>query len=500
MKKLLILLTLVFVISFSSFSQYGYTIDFFGEMNYRELINPSNSTLIGTSLTQVGASDFSNDGDLYAISGIDNGLYLIDTSTGSAVLLGIVTPPGSEFWTGMAFDPTDGTMYICSTDGNSSSYYALDPGNTTLTLIGTHTIEDGVVGIAFDDSGQMYAIYLVRKFYMVDKTDATATYVGDLFEAVTGFPHHGLDFDPITQTMFMVSYNAFSFDNQLWTIDLSTGSNTLLGSVGLWTGSVTVEPSETLTAGFSADTTEICQGDTISFTDESTGDPISWLWTFEGGTPSTTSQQNPEIIYETTGEFDVTLEVSDGTNSNSLLVENFIMVNETPTPQVSGMVEPCQGDFEMYSTPNIPGNTYNWIVDGGILINGNGTNEITVEWDEVTVAHITLTESNNNCSTTTEPLEVNVVLCFDVDEHKDQPVHIYPNPVKDFLRIEMDHPDEISVEVINHIGKYVLDKKFTHPINRKVEIYAGNLQNGVYIVIVKDRKGSAYFCKFVKSD
>lgn len=60
----------------------------------------------------------------------------------------------------------------------------------------------------------------------------------------------------------------------------------------------------------------ICNaGNSVSFTDLSTGNITSWNWTFAGGTPSTSTQQNPVVSFSGTGSFLVTLTVSDGTTS-----------------------------------------------------------------------------------------------------------------------------------------------------------------------------------------
>ena len=42
-----------------------------------------------------------------------------------------------------------------------------------------------------------------------------------------------------------------------------------------------------LNAAFTADNTNICTGSTVTFTDQSSGSPTSWDWTFTGGTPGT---------------------------------------------------------------------------------------------------------------------------------------------------------------------------------------------------------------------
>ncbi len=64
----------------------------------------------------------------------------------------------------------------------------------------------------------------------------------------------------------------------------------------------------------------------VAFADSSTGNPTSWEWTFEGGIPETSTEQNPVVTYETVGVFDVTLTVSDGTNSQTVIKEDLITV------------------------------------------------------------------------------------------------------------------------------------------------------------------------------
>jgi PKD repeat protein len=499
MKKLFTFFALIVSISLTSVGQYGYFPDFFGDLTYKELTNPSNSTLVGATINQVGASDFALDNNLYAICGADNNLYQIDTSNASATSIGNVPPPGGEFWTGMACDPTDGTIYICSTDGSSNSFYTIDLTNVSVSLIGTNSVEDGAVGIAFDGTGQMYAIYLVRKFYMIDKADATATFVGNLNTAVSVLPHHGLDFDPVTQTMFMVSYNAFSFNTELWTVDISTGANTLVGPVGIWTGSLAVEPVETITAGFSADNTEICEDVIVSFSDESSGNPIEWLWTFEGGLPATSTEQYPQVLYSTPGEFDVTLEVSDGTISNTLLIENYIQVLEAPAPDIAGADTACTDHIEDYSTIENAGNTYDWFVDGGTIINGAGTHQVTVEWGEPGTGYLELTEDNGDCSSIAV-FDVIIDECTVVDNHSLKEFSMYPNPANNAIYIDLPQQGEFIVKIVNTNGHTELTKPYKGTQSSELYINIDHINNGIYFLILIDNKGEVYYRKLVKSD
>ena len=50
-------------------------------------------------------------------------------------------------------------------------------------------------------------------------------------------------------------------------------------------------------ADFSADATYIGTGGAVNFQDQSTGNPTSWSWSFPGGTPSTSTAQNPTVYY-----------------------------------------------------------------------------------------------------------------------------------------------------------------------------------------------------------
>lgn len=85
-------------------------------------------------------------------------------------------------------------------------------------------------------------------------------------------------------------------------------------------------------AHFSVDTkiTNACYLDTTYFYDYSSysGPNVTFQWSFEGGTPSTSQDMNPKVVYLEPGIFDVTLVVTDGNgNSSTYLRENFMAVS-----------------------------------------------------------------------------------------------------------------------------------------------------------------------------
>ncbi len=80
---------------------------------------------------------------------------------------------------------------------------------------------------------------------------------------------------------------------------------------------------------FTANVTTICPGQTINFTDRSVGSPTSWSWSFPGGTPSSSTLQNPIITYPVSGLYNVTLSVTNINGSSSTTQTAYIIVSTT---------------------------------------------------------------------------------------------------------------------------------------------------------------------------
>lgn len=90
--------------------------------------------------------------------------------------------------------------------------------------------------------------------------------------------------------------------------------------------------SPSLSADFIANKTTIRVGENVNFTDESSGNPTSWTWSFPGGNPSGANQQNPaNIRYDIPGIYNVTLRISDGSGTDSITKYGYITVTGYPS-------------------------------------------------------------------------------------------------------------------------------------------------------------------------
>ena len=80
-------------------------------------------------------------------------------------------------------------------------------------------------------------------------------------------------------------------------------------------------------AFFSQDFEQICPGGAVQFQDESTGQNItSWSWSFPGGSPSSSTVQNPIVTYNNPGVYQVSLSVSSSYGSSTVTIDSVVIV------------------------------------------------------------------------------------------------------------------------------------------------------------------------------
>lgn len=91
-------------------------------------------------------------------------------------------------------------------------------------------------------------------------------------------------------------------------------------------------------ADFSADVTTVTEGDTVVFTDLSSNSPTSWNWTFNGGTPTSSTQQHPNVVYNTEGTYPVTLEATNAGGTGTETKTGYITVLPPEPAMETGVV------------------------------------------------------------------------------------------------------------------------------------------------------------------
>ena len=107
-------------------------------------------------------------------------------------------------------------------------------------------------------------------------------------------------------------------------------------------------------ADFTQSRTTICAGQSIDFTDMSYNAATSWNWTFTGGSPASSTVQDPTVTFNTPGTYSVSMQVSDGSSTQTMNQTNLITV--LPAVGING---PIVEGFES----NTPLPNSEWVLD-----------------------------------------------------------------------------------------------------------------------------------------
>ncbi|MDF1672143.1 MAG: PKD domain-containing protein [Vicingaceae bacterium] len=182
---------------------------------------------------------------------------------------------------------------------------------------------------------------------------------------------------------------------------------------GLFT--TAIPASNVPVADFSGTPTILCEGNTVTFTDQSTNSPTVWSWSFPGGNPATSTAQNPTITYNTAGTYNVTLTATNVSGPSSPVTKTgYITVNSVPgnAGVITGSTSECENATGIaYSISAVTGaNNYNWTVPAGATVaSGQGTTSITVNFG-TNSGNVSVTPSNScgNGGSNNKAINVNV--------------------------------------------------------------------------------------------
>jgi vibriolysin len=269
--------------------------------------------LDGQSIDNV--ADYYSGLDVHYSSGIFNkAFYLIATSPGwtTQMAFDIFTKANIDYWTASttfvqgaegAQDAAADYGYSCSDVRDAFAQVGIDlvcAGPPVANFSGTPTSGGAPLTVVFTDLSSN------------DPTSWSWSFSG-------GSPSSSTSQNPT------VTYSTPGTYSVTLTATNSSGSDTETK-----TNYITVLAPQPPVADFTASTTNPTVGGTVNFTDTSTNAPTSWSWTFSGGTPGTSTAQNPSVTYNTEGTYDVSLTVTNAQGSDTETKVGYIQVSAIP--------------------------------------------------------------------------------------------------------------------------------------------------------------------------
>lgn len=373
--------------------------------------------------------------------------YLAKTTDGGTTWTTMSVGSGNWYFMDLEFrDSNNGIAASKLNGGGSAVYVTSDGGSTWTTATG---ISSEIIDLAYADATTVYAVGIDEKIYK--STDGGLNW-STIFTGTSTYYFMGVDFvDDFgvvggedgkrysttdggnswsnSATGYENLYGAHVFnsdsaylggtdENIYKTLDSGSsweteyngsGSSQIYkikytnNQTGFVCGSqgLILRKDPPLSADFTADVTTVCTGGTVNFTDLSIA-ATSWSWTFDGGTPSTSTDQNPSVVYNTPGEYDVTLTVSNGTDTKTETKLNYITVLETPgqADAPTGEEEVCTSNSYSYTVSEVPyAQDYEWELDPADAgtITSEGTSAL-LETDDTWTGDFTLrVRATNMC-------------------------------------------------------------------------------------------------------
>jgi chitodextrinase len=116
-------------------------------------------------------------------------------------------------------------------------------------------------------------------------------------------------------------------------------------------------------ADFVGNPTSGCAPLGVTFTDKSTGNPISWSWKFGDG--GTSTAQHPKYTYNKPGVYTVSLTATNKCGSDTETKTDYITVNTPPNAEFTGTPRIGCGTLTVAFTDNSTGNPTSWSWDFG---------------------------------------------------------------------------------------------------------------------------------------
>jgi PKD repeat protein len=230
----------------------------------------------------------------------------------------------------------------------------------------------------------------------------------------------------------------------------------------------------------------------VNFSDLSYGNINTWYWDFGDGDSS--SVQNPEHEYITSGSFTVSLTVTGPGGSNQMVKTDYIVVTtDAPIADFEGTPTfgeaPLLVNFADLSTGNI--NTWSWnFGDGDSSSVQNPAHEYMYPGNFT----VSLTATGYGGSDTEVKVDY-ILIPVGISENHREAIVVYPNPVTNKLHIIFTDAKSRSIIMKNTNGKQIFEKI---SVGKEEVINLQQYGQGVYLLIIKDDNNNVSVVKVVK--
>jgi len=239
----------------------------------------------------------------------------------------------------------------------------------------------------------------------------------------------------------------------------------------------------------SANNTVGCLPFSVQFTDQSTGDPTAWSWTFQGGTPAISTEENPLVSYNAPGTYDVVLQATNIFGTATQTFPGYITVQPPPTASFTFAANQLVVSFTSVAQN---ATTYSWTFGDG----GSSTEQNPIHTYANPGTYSVFLIVSNNCGTFV--IEQIVVITSGTGEASwIEGFRLFPNPNTGSFTIEMNGlpQDEVAFVLFDMLGQHIRRETMDFGTGSMLRNFDfGDLAAGVYTLRIQ-AAGKAMFVK-----
>lgn len=243
-----------------------------------------------------------------------------------------------------------------------------------------------------------------------------------------------------------------------------------------------------LAPGFQSDVNHVNKGGTVNFTNTTTGGYIGSLetysWTFPGGTPTFSTDENPSVVYNDCGEHDVTYIVNRGGQIDTIFRPAFISVGPTINIAATPDDTVCANESITLDATTPNATSYFWLPGGAM------TPTLTVDTAGIGAGlhTYTVTVGLPECPTN-KSISVFFDNCTGIsDVPKSVTTSVYPNPNNGTFTVDVQgaRMSNAVLKVVNSLGMTVYqENNLQVNENMTKTISLKNQSAGIYFLVLQ---------------
>ncbi len=234
------------------------------------------------------------------------------------------------------------------------------------------------------------------------------------------------------------------------------------------------------TVSFVGDDLDICPGNLVNFTYTGTSS-TSFQWTFPGGNPTSSNLQNVSVVYPNSGNYNVTLIASNGSNSATSNQNNYITVNALPNIQIFGGLSDsllCLGDTMDLTVSGA--SNYIWNSSG--LFPETQQNVVSIIGQTAGNFDVWAVGTSPDGCVAGDTINLEITSCLSLDERLESNISIYAWNGQIIIDFSKELSSLINLKMVAMNGALVMEQSFMAVAGKNSLEIPQYIAPGVYLV------------------